>query len=154
MASAGGSRPAVFAYDGTDLAAHAIEEAGRLLDTTCKALVVTIWQPFEVGFTPVGDVRFDAAEIADVRKAAEQTAAAGASLAEAAGFQADAVAVEAAPTWKGLVNAAGEHDASIIVLGSHHRSGLGGVLLGSVAASVAAHWRRSVLIVHREADDS
>jgi len=150
MASGSDSRPLVFAYDGTDLAAHAIEEAGRLLDTTGEVLVVTVWQPFEVGFTPVAGVHFDAAEIADVRKAAEQTAAEGASHAEAAGFRAHAVAVEAAPTWKGLVEVADERDASIIVLGSHSRSGLGGVLLGSVAASVAAHWRRSVLIVHRE----
>jgi hypothetical protein len=35
------------------------------------------------------------------------------------------------------------------VLGSHGRSGLAGVLIGSVAEAVAAHSRRSVLIVHR-----
>ena len=150
MGAASDSGLAVFAYDGTDLAAHAIEEAGRLLDTTREALVVTVWQPFDIGFTPVGDVQFDAAEIADVRKAAEQTAAEGASRAQQAGFGASALAVEAAPTWKGLLEVADERGASIIVLGSHSRSGLGGVLFGSVAASVAAHWRRSVLIVHRE----
>ena len=36
-----------------------------------------------------------------------------------------------------------------IVLGSHGRTGLAGVLIGSVAEAVAAHSRRSVLIVHR-----
>ena len=35
------------------------------------------------------------------------------------------------------------------MLGSHGRTGLGSVLIGSVAEAVAAHSRRSVLIVHR-----
>jgi nucleotide-binding universal stress UspA family protein len=150
MASGGAPRLAVFAYDGSDLAAHAIAEAGRLLDTTHGALVVTVWQPYDVGFQPVGEEQFDAAEIADVRKAAQKTAEEGASRAKAAGFQAEAAEVEAAPTWRGLVDVASDREAGIIVLGSHGRRGLGGVLLGSVAASVTAHWQRSVLIVRRE----
>jgi nucleotide-binding universal stress UspA family protein len=59
------------------------------------------------------------------------------------------MAAEAAPTWKGVVDAADEHNASLIVLGSHGRSGLTGMVVGSVAGAVAAHSRRSVLIVHR-----
>jgi nucleotide-binding universal stress UspA family protein len=35
------------------------------------------------------------------------------------------------------------------VLGSHGRTGLTGVLIGSVAEAVAAHSRRAVLIIHR-----
>jgi nucleotide-binding universal stress UspA family protein len=58
------------------------------------------------------------------------------------------MAAEAAPTWKGIVDAAEEHNASLIVLGSHGRSGLTGIVVGSVASAVAAHSRRSVLIVH------
>ena len=95
-----------------------------------------------------GEVEFNAAQVDEVRKAAEQTAAHGASLAEAAGFRAQSMAAEAAPTWKGIVDAADEHDASLIVLGSHGRSGLVGAMIGSVAGAVAAHSRRSVLIVH------
>jgi nucleotide-binding universal stress UspA family protein len=60
------------------------------------------------------------------------------------------MAAEAAPTWQGIVNAADEHKASVIVLGSHGRSGLSGLVVGSVAGAVAAHSRRSVLIVHRQ----
>jgi nucleotide-binding universal stress UspA family protein len=58
------------------------------------------------------------------------------------------MAAEAAPTWKGIIEAADKQDASLIVLGSHGRSGLS-QLVGSVASAVAAHSRRSVLIVHR-----
>ena len=141
--------PVVFAYDGSDLATLAIDEAGRQLPPGREALVLTVWQPYDVGFVPAVEIPIDAAEISDVRNAAERTAAAGASLARAAGFEARGAAAEAAPTWKGIVDAADEHDASLIVLGSHGRTGLAGVLLGSVAEAVAAHSRRSVLIVHR-----
>jgi nucleotide-binding universal stress UspA family protein len=139
----------VFAYDGSDLARLAIEEAGRQLPPGRDALVVTVWQPFDVGFVTPVELRIDAKEITDVRKAAEQTAADGAALAQAAGFNARSEAAEAAPTWKGIVKVAEGHDASLIVLGSHGRTGLAGVLIGSVAEAVAAHSRRSVLIVHR-----
>jgi nucleotide-binding universal stress UspA family protein len=141
--------PVVFAYDGSELAKLAIEEAGRQLGPGRDALVLTVWQPFDVGFVPAVALRVNAAEIGDVRDAAEQTAAGGASLAKAAGFNARGRQAEAAPTWKGIVHSAEEHDASLIVLGSHGRTGLAGVLLGSVAEAVAAHSRRSVLIVHR-----
>lgn len=144
-----GRGPVVFAYDGSDLAKLAIDEAGRQLAPGRAAVVLTVWHPFDVGFMPVGGVRFDAAQISDVKRAAEQTAAEGASQAEAAGFNARSAATEAAPTWKGIVKVADEHDSSLIVLGSHGRTGLAGVLIGSVAEAVAAHARRSVLIVHR-----
>jgi nucleotide-binding universal stress UspA family protein len=141
--------PVVFAYDGSELARLAIDEAARQLTPGRDALVLTVWHPFDVGFVPAGGVRFDAAQISDVRKAAEQTAAEGASLAQAAGFNARGTAAEATPAWKGIVKAADDHDASLIVLGSHGRTGLASVLIGSVAEAVAGHSRRSVLIIHR-----
>jgi nucleotide-binding universal stress UspA family protein len=139
----------VFAYDGSELAKLAIDEAAQQLTPGRDALVLTVWHPFDVGFVPAGGARFDAAQISDVRRAAEHTAAEGASIAQAAGFNARSAAAEAAPTWKGIVKVADEHDSSLIVLGSHGRTGLASVLIGSVAEAVAAHSRRSVLIIHR-----
>jgi nucleotide-binding universal stress UspA family protein len=149
MSAAAGSGPVVFAYDGSELAQHAIDEAARLLEAGGEALVVTVWQPFDVGFLPAVGPQFDAAQIADVRAAAARTAAAGAALAEAAGFRVQSAEIEKSPTWKGIAEVADAHDARLIVLGSHGRSGLTGALVGSVAGAVAAHSRRSVLIVHR-----
>jgi nucleotide-binding universal stress UspA family protein/MFS family permease len=139
--------PVVFAYDGSELAAFAIERAATQLAPGRDALVVCVWQPVDVGFTPSDNGHFDADQATEVRRAAERTAADGAALAVAAGFRAWSKAVEAAPTWRGIVATADEHDASLIVLGPHRRNGLLGHLQGSVAAAVVAHTTTPVLIV-------
>lgn len=141
--------PVVFAYDGSELASLAIAKAGELLGAGREALVLCVWQPFDVGFAPVSGMRVDSTDVAEIRKAAEQTAASGAELARAAGFAARSEAVEATPIWRGLVDLADERNAEVIVLGSHGRHGVAGVLVGSVAGAVASHSRRTVMIVHR-----
>jgi len=143
--------PVLFAYDGSDLARLAIEEAGRQLEPGRDAVVLTVWRPYAVGFIPPPEVKFDAAASEEVRKAAEQTAAQGASMAQAARFRAQSLAVKEAPTWKGIARVADDRDASLIVLGSHGKSGFAGIFVGSVAGAVAAHCGRTVLIVHRRA---
>jgi nucleotide-binding universal stress UspA family protein len=137
----------LFAYDGSDLAAFAIAQAAAQLAPQRDALVVCVWQPVDVGFTPTDKRHFDADRATEVRRAAEMTAAHGASLAREAGFTARSVAVEAVPTWKGIVAAADQNDASLIVLGPHRRNGLLGHLQGSVAAAVVAHSATPVLVV-------
>jgi nucleotide-binding universal stress UspA family protein len=139
----------VFAYDGSELAKLAIAKAGDLLGGGRDALVATVWQPFNVGFVPVGPVQFDTQEIATVREAAEATAAAGAALAEAAGFRAEPVVLEGSPAWRLIVDLADERDSALIVLGSHGRSGLSEAMVGSVAGAVASHSGRTVMIAHR-----
>jgi K+-sensing histidine kinase KdpD len=57
--------------------------------------------------------------------------------------------VVGSPIWEQIVQSAERLDAGLIVIGSHGRTGLGQVMLGSVAAAVAQHSKRSVLIVHR-----
>ena len=141
--------PVLFAYDGSELAGLAIQEAAQQLGPGREALVVCVWQPADVGFVPVDDQHFNAQNAEEVRAAAEQTASRGAALAEQAGFRARSLAVAAAPTWEGIVETAEEHDAGLIVLGSHRRTGLVGHLTGSVAAAVVQHARTSVLVVHR-----
>ena len=139
----------LFAYDGSELARFAIQEAGRELVTGRDAVVVCVWQPADVGFVPVGVPEFDALDAVAVEKAAEATAAHGASLADEAGFRSESVAVQAAPTWKGIVEVASDRDAGLIVLGSHRRTGIARGLLGSVATGVVTHAAVSVLVVHQ-----
>jgi nucleotide-binding universal stress UspA family protein len=143
------SAPILFAYDGSELARFAIEQAGDLLAPGGAAIVLCVWQPADVGFLPVDDRQFDAQNASSVQEAAQETAAYGASLAERAGFKSQSVAVEAAPTWQGIVETAEQRRASLIVLGSHRRRGVIGRLLGSVAAAVVTHSPTSVLVVHQ-----
>jgi nucleotide-binding universal stress UspA family protein len=145
----GPTGPVLFAYDGSELATLAIAQAAEQLATGRDALVVCVWQPADVGFLPTNKRHFDANQASEVKRAAEETAAHGASLAEKAGFRSRSIAVKAAPTWKGIVETAEGHNASLIVLGSHRRSGLVGHLLGSVAAAVVTHSASSVLVVHQ-----
>jgi nucleotide-binding universal stress UspA family protein len=58
------------------------------------------------------------------------------------------VARTADSIWRALVSLADEHEAGLVVLGSHGRTGLSEVLLGSVAAAVTQHTARPVLVVH------
>ena len=141
--------PVLFAYDGSELAQLAIEQAGQQLAPGRDALVLCVWQPADVGFVPVDGQHLDAQNATEVQAAAERTANHGASLAEKAGFRSQSMAIQAAPTWKGIVKTAVDRNASLIVLGSHHRSGVVGHLLGSVAAAVVTHSTASVLVVHQ-----
>jgi nucleotide-binding universal stress UspA family protein len=144
----GDTSPVLFAYDGSDLAKLAIAEAGRQLRPGREAIVLTVWQTFDVQFLPPRDLTFDAAQAGEVEQAAQETAAAGAALAEAAGFRVTSATARASPSWKGIIEASDQHSAGLIALGSHGRSGFGSALIGSVAEAVAGHSKRSVLIVH------
>jgi nucleotide-binding universal stress UspA family protein len=144
--------PVIFAYDGSELAALAIEQAGKLLAAGQDALVVCVWQPADVGFVAPAGEHLDADKAPEVERAAEAVAAQGAALAEQAGFRSESVAVWSAPTWKGIAETAEERNASLIVIGSHRRSGIVGRLVGSVAAAVVAHSARSVLVVHKRSE--
>jgi nucleotide-binding universal stress UspA family protein/MFS family permease len=144
----GRAGPVLFAYDGSPLARAAIAEAGRQLPARREAIVLTLWRTFGVGFIPEPGAQFDAACAEEVGQAAEQTAAHGAELAAAAGFRAQPLAEQGTPVGKAVIDAANEHDASLIVLGSHGRAGLGGHIAGSVAADVASRSHRPVLVVH------
>jgi nucleotide-binding universal stress UspA family protein len=142
------SATVVFGYDGSELAAFAINRAATQLATPQDALVVCVWQPADVGFMPVGGQHFDADKATEVRAAAEEVAAHGAKLAEQAGFSARGLAVEASPIWQGIVAAAEHEGASLVVLGAHRHGPLGR-LLGHVTPAVLTHFSSSVLVIHQ-----
>lgn len=143
------ARPVLFAFDGSALAGFAIESAACEIVTGRDALIVCVWQPADVGFQPITKRHFDAAAANEVRMAAEETAEYGASLASKQGFRAQSCAVQAAPTWKGIVETAEARDASLIVLGAHRHEAMLGHFLGSVASAVVTHAPISVLVVHQ-----
>ena len=114
------SGPVLFAYDGSDHAKAAIEEAGRNLRTGRRALVLTIWQPLEsVPFlgAPLAAVPEEVVE--GMVERAREVAAEGAELARAAGFDAQPLVERGAPIWARIVELADQNDAAMVVLGSH-----------------------------------
>jgi len=70
----------------------------------------------------------------------------------AAGVTADTRVVESHAIWRGVMEAAENVGADLIVMGSHGRRGLEKLVLGSVTQSVLAHSRISTLVV-RSSDE-
>jgi nucleotide-binding universal stress UspA family protein len=150
-------RPVLIAYDGSDQAKGAIVEAGRVLGSDRRAVVLTVREPIETFvFSGLGGGgTLDPATVSAMQEAAQNEATVvaeeGAELARDAGFAAEA-RVEVGPSpWQEIVAVGDALDAGVIAIGSRGRTGLPKVLLGSVASAVAQHSRRSVLIVHPEA---
>jgi nucleotide-binding universal stress UspA family protein len=145
--------PVLIAYDGSDFAKAAVRVAGRQLGSGRSALLLTVFEPLEkipffgVAGVPVGSETMGEL-VASAREGAGKIAEEGCELAREAGFEAEPIVVDGSPVWNQIVGIADERDADLIVIGSRGLSGIKHVALGSVAAAVAQHSKRSVLIVH------
>ena len=145
--------PVMFAYDGSTQAREAIRQAGRQLRNGRRAIVLTVWEPF-AALPFAGAPGVPAVGLEDsIKREAQRVADEGAGLARASGFEAEPVAEQGDPVWQRIVDSAEEQGASIIVMGSHGRSGIELMLLGSVAAAVARHTDRPVLIAHELSEE-
>jgi nucleotide-binding universal stress UspA family protein len=139
-------KPVLIAYDGSDHAKQAIEQAGAQLRTPRKAVVVAAFEP--LGAIPFWGVRSIVPDemFEEVRNEAKKTAEEGAELATGAGFEATSMVAEGLRTWQAILDAAKEVDAGMFVLGSHGRGSVGSAVLGSVATAVAQHAHLPVMI--------
>jgi nucleotide-binding universal stress UspA family protein len=144
----------LIAYDGSESSANAIAVAKRLLRED-EAVVCHVWAGLSRALfradpaTLPEPLQSAAREVDDADESAgEKLAEEGAELARAAGLDARALAVrERHATWRALLAAADEVDASVIVVGAQGLSGIGRVLLGSVSTAVLHRSRRPVLVV-------
>jgi nucleotide-binding universal stress UspA family protein len=66
---------------------------------------------------------------------------------EVAGVSVETSVVESHATWRGVVQAAESAQADLIVMGSHGRSGLEKLVLGSVTQAVLSHTHLPMLVV-------
>jgi nucleotide-binding universal stress UspA family protein len=149
------TRPVLIAYDGSDFAKTAIGDAACQLAAGREAVVLTVREPLEamsfLGFGSAGVNQDVVDEVtASNESGAEAVSAEGAELARDAGLDARPLVATGLPVWQLIVEAAEDLDAGLIVIGSHGRSGLSFVMLGSVATAVAQHSKRSVMIIHSQ----
>lgn len=151
--AAGSTPPVLIAYDGSDFAKAAVRAAGKQLGSGRSALLLTVFEPLEkipffgVAGAPVGSEAMGEL-VASAREGARKIAEEGCELAREEGFEAEPIVADGTPVWNQIVEIADERNAELIVIGSRGLSGLKHVALGSVAAAVAQHSKRSVLIVH------
>jgi nucleotide-binding universal stress UspA family protein len=137
-------KPILLCYDGSEDAFHAIELAGSLFPGR-KAIVLAVWEHYSMlsGVARVEDSL--------VQEATEALAADGCDRARAAGFDATPVAVQAHHgVAEAIIDAADEHDALLVVMGTRGNTGIRSLLLGSVSHGVAHHAYRPLLIVPSE----
>jgi len=149
-------RPLLLCYDGSEDAKHAIREAAHLFGPR-PALVLSVWQDVAAmpAFAWAGAAALpDLDEVfAAARDGAGRMAEDGAGIARAAGFEVTPVVAEATgPVWSAIVQAAEEHDAGVVVLGSRGLTGLKSVLLGSVSSGVVHHAGRPAFVVPHGSD--
>jgi nucleotide-binding universal stress UspA family protein len=142
--------PALICFDGSDEARHAIERAGPLL-RGASAIVLTSWEvlTIAVGGYPIDEfttgLSFEQLD-QTARERAERLAADGAQLARTHCFDPEPL-VRQGPPAEAIIEVARDRQASVVVIGSHGRTGLRATMLGSVSNAVIHHAPCPVLVV-------
>jgi nucleotide-binding universal stress UspA family protein len=144
--------PILIAYDGSACADVAIDKVGAEFAGRKVVILVVSEQLERVPFFGTAGVPVEPETmelLADAaQKGALEIALKGAERARGLGLDPTTAVSQGGPVWSAIVEAADEHDAAVIALGSRGLSGVKHVLLGSVSGAVAQHSHRSVLIVH------
>lgn len=127
--------PVLIAYDGSESARHAIEQAAPFLAGRA-AIVLHAREPVEFAALNRGAIGLSA------------TAAEGAALARQLGLDAEPrTATAPAPVADTIVGVADEIDAALVILGSRGHRSLRSLMLGSVSHAVVHHANRPVLVI-------
>ena len=138
--------PLLIAYDGSEGARRAIDVAASLFPRR-EAVIFAVAAPVTVGeaYAETFGVVQGYEELNE--SVAQETAARGVDHARRAGLVAKGRGEIAVPTWQGILDAATDVGAPVIVMGASERTGARELLEGSVSHDVAKHARRPVLVV-------
>jgi len=138
--------------DGSALAAKGIR-AGVKLAAKLGARVTGVYviQPYAAPMYADAAMYVPASAFDDYDKAskaqAKKALAALARAAAGAGLRCASRVVEDLQPWQGILKAARKASCDAVVMASHGRGGLGGVILGSQTARVLAHSKIPVIVV-------
>ncbi len=133
------------ATDGSPLSRRAVRAAAELARACGARLsVIHVVSPY------LQSTGIDLAKLPGYGRAVEQAGkrvlAAARADARAQDTTAEVISVVGGEPWKAILRAAGARRCDLIVMASHGRRGLKGLLLGSEAAKVLAHSKIPVLV--------
>ncbi len=134
--------------DGSATAQLAVDKAIALAKAFgSQVTAIYVIDPYP--FTGIGtDFAYGQAEYLSAATAEANAAIKAAKTAlEAAGVPVQASVIEAHTVWRGIVESAVSMQTDLIVIGSHGRSGLEKLVLGSVTQAVLSHTHLPVLVV-------
>lgn len=147
MSSENSSGPMILCWDGSDGAQDAIAHAARLVGAPHPAIVLFAFVPTESARGVLGGLSGPDAPIMSPPEA-EDLIERGVRVAHAAGLEAASLLVRAEKKTSQIIIAlAEERDAPLIVMGQRKRSGIGTLILGSVAREVLGAQHRPVMLV-------
>ncbi|MFY0611838.1 MAG: universal stress protein [Hyphomicrobiaceae bacterium] len=137
------------ATDGSDIAERAVRHAATLAKSlNAKLTAVTVTEPFEaVAFTDNMSVINPTDYRMRCDAHAKEILAKAAHHAEAAGTPCETLHQDSHWPYAGVMDAAEKSGADLIVIGSHGRRGLEGLLLGSQAVKLLTHSKTPTLVV-------
>jgi nucleotide-binding universal stress UspA family protein len=152
--------PALIAFDGSAAARQAVAAAAALLKPR-PTLVLTVWEgallhaavapPPDVAMTPAVDPSTMLTFDETLRGHAERVSNDGAELARSLGLDAQPLTMaDVGDIARTIAEAAREHRAAMIVVGSRGLSGLRARFEGSTSKGVVKHAPCPVVVVHDE----
>ena len=145
-------RHILFPTDGSTISRRVAKTAIQLAKT-CKAQLTVVhvippWQPpaYAEGVLPYPELYSPEEYKRVTESAAAKVLDKVAAEAKTARVACDTLVVTAAPVWKKLIDTARSRRCDVIVMASHGRRGLEGVLLGSETHKVLTHSKTPVLV--------
>ena len=139
--------------DGSELAEHAVTNGLALAKSLgAKVSVIVVEEPFDwfsVSETAARQISEETAKHAEqIKKHATSVLNRAVNAAKQAGVSCNTIQVEDKQPYQAIIAAAQDKGCDLIVMASHGRSGLSGVLLGSVTNKVLTHTKTPVLVCH------
>ena len=139
--------------DGSELAERAVTNGLSLAKSVgAKVTVIVVEEPFD--WLSVSETKAPRA-LDELAKYTEQIKkhAAGVlnrviNAAKHAGVSCDTIQVDNEQPYKAIIATAADRNCDLIVMASHGRGGLSGIVLGSVTNKVLTHTKTPVLVYH------
>jgi len=133
--------------DGSDYSRAAVQFVRKLTwPAGTKAIVLSAVQPVAVAYSEYYVAAIDEGLLAEERKAHEETVSMTEHDLREVGLDTDARVLDGDPS-QTIVRIAKSEKVDLVIVGSHGRTGLAKLVMGSVASHVVSHLPCSVLVV-------